>query len=271
MTQQSKAPCYLGNGRILIETFFGAAMIANANDVSITPSLIRFGAWETHISLIMSKIIRPGMRCVDVGAHSGYYALIMAVGVGATGAVEVVEPNPNQIELIFDSLSINGLGHICKIHQVALGRSEARFEIAVPKRYTGSSSRSSSVDFAQCFDTSNIIEVQCKTLDSIVREPIDLIKIDTEGMELEVLSGGQHTLANPNIIVFCEVSMATSAKRDPRAYYQLIAKNHGFNILHIEYSGSLTLLNEEQFLGFDHQYCDMIFVRNLDYLAGLLE
>jgi len=278
MTRPVMTPCYLGNGRILLETYFNAAMIVNANDTSITPSLIRFGVWETHMSVLLQKLVGPGMRCVDVGAHSGYYTLMMCIGVGSSGHVDAIEPNPIQAPLIFDSLSINGLNQICKIHQVALGRIVGKVNMAIPRRYTGSCARNASDgnastgELSHMWDITDIVDVECQTLDKIACGPVDLIKIDTEGMEIEVLNGGRSTLGNENIIVFCEMAMASSVPtRHPQEYWQLLANDLGFMIFHLEYSGELSLLDKEKFFSFDGKLCDMLFVRDIEFLRMRLE
>ena len=43
--------------------------------------------------LAIERILRPGMRCIDVGANYGYYSILMAEAVGPDGFVLACEPN----------------------------------------------------------------------------------------------------------------------------------------------------------------------------------
>ena len=66
------------------------------------------GHWESWITLAIARLVRPGWRCLDVGANHGYYTLIMADGVGPTGNVLAVEPNRKPARLLPLTLSVNG-------------------------------------------------------------------------------------------------------------------------------------------------------------------
>ncbi len=50
------------------------------------------GNYEPQKTLCVEQVIQQGMVAVGVGAHVGYYSLILAKGVGKTGAVYSFEP-----------------------------------------------------------------------------------------------------------------------------------------------------------------------------------
>src|SRR5262245_21336678 len=45
------------------------------------------GHYEPHSVEAIKKILRPGMMCIDAGAHIGFYTCLMASIVGPTGRV----------------------------------------------------------------------------------------------------------------------------------------------------------------------------------------
>ena len=50
------------------------------------------GAYEPVFAAVVAETVRAGNVCYDLGAHIGYYSLVMAVRAGADGAVHAFEP-----------------------------------------------------------------------------------------------------------------------------------------------------------------------------------
>src|SRR5690606_15800512 len=55
---------------------------------------------QRPIALCLKRLLRPGMRVVDVGANIGYVTVISAKLVGPSGSVYAVEPFPNSIAVL---------------------------------------------------------------------------------------------------------------------------------------------------------------------------
>jgi hypothetical protein len=85
---------YLGDHTLLMQTIFGHTMYLDSRDISLTPHLLRQGCWEPDVTRFFLRIVKPGMRVVEVGANVGYYTLLACSLVGPTGRVTAFEANP---------------------------------------------------------------------------------------------------------------------------------------------------------------------------------
>lgn len=149
-------------------------------------------AWETF---------QP-RHFVDVGAHVGTWALTF----GCRGAsVWAFEPNPRIFPLLRSAGILNGLDVSCRqstwaIHQLAVANPVYFYDgiLNVPHSDGGGGSLIG-IDGVE----NHAVEL-CK-LDDVIRRPVDLIKIDVEGLEMSVLRGGIKTIKQhkPRILFEC--------------------------------------------------------------------
>ena len=51
-------------------------------------------SYEPSVTWALVRLIRPGWACVDVGAHLGYFTLLLAHLVGKVGKVFAFEAHP---------------------------------------------------------------------------------------------------------------------------------------------------------------------------------
>lgn len=132
-------------------------------------------------------------RClVDVGAHYGLFSLVFASRPGATAVA--VEPSPSALVVLEHHCGANPDLRIT-VAPVAMGAEPGEMHVAIDVE--GQATRS----------TAGSLAVPVMTLDDLADahgiRP-DALKIDVEGMELEVLLGAAKTLAlRP--VVFLEV------------------------------------------------------------------
>src|SRR5688500_3536521 len=54
---------------------------------------MRAGAYEPAFAAALAGAVRPGDVCYDLGAHIGYYTLLMARIAGPDGVVHAFEPH----------------------------------------------------------------------------------------------------------------------------------------------------------------------------------
>ncbi|NMC63354.1 MAG: FkbM family methyltransferase, partial [SAR324 cluster bacterium] len=130
---------------------------------------------------------------VDVGAHYGYFSML-AASRATRGRVIAIEPVSENLWLLNKNAEDNGFNTI-ETHNVAVSDHDGvvLFHIADASDYCAISEHP---------NTTTIEErtLPCKTLDSILNGcKVDLLKIDTEGHEIEVLRGASRLLrANPH-------------------------------------------------------------------------
>ena len=149
------------------------------------------GYWEMWITQAVARHVKPGMRCIDVGANVGYYTLLLADLVGEQGRVQAWEPQEAVADLIPSSLELNGLR--ADLIPAAAGRAAGTAKLNVPGKFLGSAS----LGKEGC-------AVLVDRLDARTKAPVDFVKIDAEGSEHAVWDGMGGLLAHPSITVLME-------------------------------------------------------------------
>ncbi|WP_433079926.1 FkbM family methyltransferase [Dactylosporangium sp. CA-052675] len=103
---------YIGNGRMLVETAYGATLMVPSDDYGLMPPLVTRGAIEPALTGYLASQLRPGQTFADVGAGIGYFTVLAAQRVGGTGKVIAFEPDPAAAAVLRDNLAANRLtGH----------------------------------------------------------------------------------------------------------------------------------------------------------------
>ena len=159
--------------------------------------LIEQEDWFEKEILFVRRLLRPGMRAVDVGANYGTYTLAMAQAVAPEGRVWAYEPTSATARYLRKTIARNGLANV-EMTQAGLsdrtGSGRLRLE-------------------AQA-ETNRLVpegdgeEVSLTTLDaeSSLRAwgRIDFIKMDAEGGELDIVRGGERFFAEQSPLVMFE-------------------------------------------------------------------
>jgi FkbM family methyltransferase len=151
----------------------------------------KFEEAEWHF---VNRFLKKGMFVVDVGAHHGFYTILCSKKVGVTGKVVAFEPSPGEQRRLSFHLKLNRCKNV-KIEPYALAGQNGKATLFVAKgRYTAFNSLRPP---ALSVPTQEV-EVSTIRLDDYLRilrlEKVDLIKIDTEGAELEILQGAENLL-----------------------------------------------------------------------------
>jgi len=139
--------------------------------------------YETEVTSLICRLLKPGMNVVDLGASSGYYTLMAARLVSPSGQVFAFEPDPLMYRYLHRNVQFNQLRNVhClqtaasnSIGQVKLARDE------IERGYLTSSGKD------------GLLSVDTTTLDAFFGNlgspAIDLIKMDIEGAETAALQG----------------------------------------------------------------------------------
>ncbi len=170
---------------------------------------------------------RSGDIFWDIGAFLGKYTKKLSQGVGPEGRVFAFEPNPQSREQLLEKLAAE---KNVTVLPVALGRQRGSVNFLLSRgrsRVVGDSGHS------------DVAVVRMETGDAIVdvgeaAQP-NLIKIDAEGLELDILQGLRRTLEPPALrAVFIEVHFQLLAERYPTdnvpAEIVELLKSYGFRI-----------------------------------------
>ncbi|HEV2034894.1 MAG TPA: FkbM family methyltransferase [Candidatus Dormibacteraeota bacterium] len=172
-----------------------------------TPALTRLsfslGIYQRDVLEVMRRHVKAGMTAYDVGAHMGYFALVLAKLVGPDGRVLAIEPDPRNLEALRTNLFANGITNV-SVTPAAVADESAEVLFA-----TFPFSSVSHIADSRTPSDARRITVAAITLDSFVYEEGNpapsFIKIDVEGAEARVLSGATQVLRKAAPVVIAEV------------------------------------------------------------------
>lgn len=162
------------------------------------------------VLLALVRHVQVGHVVWDVGANVGLFTFAAAWAAGPNGRVVAVEPDTWLVDLLRRS-SRQAVGAPVDVVPVAVADTDGigRFDIAQRSRAT---SHLRGLRTTQTGGTRQEQHVPMVTLDTLGRyfPPPDVIKIDVEGAELLVLTGGRVILAEVRPLVICEVASSNS-------------------------------------------------------------
>ncbi|MBS1714599.1 MAG: FkbM family methyltransferase [Armatimonadetes bacterium] len=149
------------------------------------------GRFEAAKAKAVQVIVLPGETVWDVGAHRGYFTLVLAEAVGPSGRVYAFEPDPDNLALLRRHVLWNGLRQV-KVMPCALANSEGRLPFQ-----RGSSSLAGKLDLSGDL----FVDVRCPS--SLVTSGEcarpSFVKIDAEGAESDILEGMSPYLDDPRL------------------------------------------------------------------------
>ncbi|WP_322995286.1 FkbM family methyltransferase [Castellaniella sp.] len=156
--------------------------------------------YELEMLRNMASHLQQGDVVLDVGANIGNHSLYLASVAGCR--VEAFEPNPSLCQALQSSIALNGLGDRINVHQAGVAdiQGYAHFSHLDPANLGAQS-----LEVSQ--GTDEIVLVCLDQLD--LPAPIRMIKIDVEGMELQVLSGARQLIEKDSPILYVEAQDET--------------------------------------------------------------
>ena len=149
------------------------------------------GLHEFADMAFVAHLLRPHDLFVDIGANIGAYTVLSAAIAGARGIA--IEPVPTTFRHLMDNVCLNKLQQQTECYNVAIGEQQGVL------RFTSTQDTTNHV-IAENETASEGIEVPVTTLDSMLgeRDPV-CIKVDVEGFETAVVSGGERTFAKHSL------------------------------------------------------------------------
>ncbi|KAA0073026.1 hypothetical protein [Tardiphaga sp. P9-11] len=155
----------LGDGLVGVQTPFGYLVI-NRSNPALQDFLVDGVSPDRGTISVIQEFLEPGDRFVSIGAGAGVLEMAAARRLGDSGSVIICESNSDSAKAIRVAASINRVGHIVDIRDLASGSIAGRAGASDDKH--GNAGR---------------------MLDSIFStgDRIALVKIEMDGGELEVL------------------------------------------------------------------------------------
>jgi FkbM family methyltransferase len=129
---------------------------------------------------LLRLLLREGQTFVDCGANIGIWTIVATSTVGATGRVLAFEPNPVTFSKLSLNVSLSDLKP--KLYNHAVGDRTGEFPFDCNESHNLSRIIVGGGD--------DLLFVHTETLDQVLDgKPVDAVKIDVEGFELNVLQG----------------------------------------------------------------------------------
>ena len=149
----------------------------------IGSSILANKIYEPHVTRQIRTLLADGDVFLDLGANVGYFTMMASAILKTGGKVIAFEPNPQNVQLIYQSL------HFGRVSNVFLHPYAASDMTGILRFVTRGSNGGIVTPHAQ--EQTHVFLVQSVVLDEILAsEPrIDLIKMDTEAHEPAALRG----------------------------------------------------------------------------------
>lgn len=151
------------------------------------------GIYEKEKQKAISKLVKPGMICYDIGAHVGFYSLLFSKLIGNNGYIYAFEPLLRNVELLKKHLKINTIKNV-------------KIITALVSEKLGYTKFDNSNDSFTGKISNKGIKIKTISIDEEINNknisPPNIVKIDVEGHELFVLNGMKKTLILYKPILF---------------------------------------------------------------------
>lgn len=189
--------------QMLVKSRYGY-MLANQHDVWLGQSIIDYGECAEEELWFLRRLIdldNPA-SIVDVGANIGIFTLPLAKMLAQKGITVIAfEPQPFIFRNLCANLALNDIVNV-DVWPFAVGSESSTLYFNRPNY--GAKGNFGGVGMVK-EKTDNTASVPCVTLDHALGEhTIQLLKIDVEGMELEVIKGADRIIKTSRPIIYCE-------------------------------------------------------------------
>jgi len=193
----------------------GYQVCVQKRDTDFGQAIFHSHDYEPHVRRLIREHVREGDVVVDVGANVGCIAFQAAVLVKTSGLVVAVEPNPDNLRLLYAGLLLNGFTNV----RVLPGAASNRTEVI---SLTGGVSNTHVVA-APPPDGGQAVYAQTFVLDEWLGwlSRLDLLKMDLEGYEPQALGGMERLVSRhrPTLLIeFNPRCLVDLHGHDPRGF-----------------------------------------------------
>jgi len=200
----------------------------------ITDIKMALGIWE-HKEKDIIKVKKNDVF-VDVGAYIGIFSIPAAKIVGPNGKVLIFEPDPKNFEVLQKSVELNKFENVVLYNKAVVDR-QKKIKFFLREDSVASTAYFNEEKTLKHFNEVphyllTEIEIDGIDLDSAIFQleltRVDWLKIDAEGVEIDVLNGASKTLDkfSPKIVIEIFDFNYEKVKK--------ILKSKGYNLEHVD-------------------------------------
>ena len=149
-------------------------------------------------SVYGTREIKENEVIIDVGANIGYYSIMLANIVGSNGKIYALEPEPTNYQTLKKNITLNKLENIIEPYQMGASDTNSPRFLYRSKYSNMHSFILPENDILDIKNPKSQIEIKMTNLSDFIsnKEPIDMLRMDIEGYEVEVLLGLQDAIKN---------------------------------------------------------------------------
>ena len=147
--------------------------------------------YEPETFAFFRENVKKGDTVLDIGGHIGLFAVVTARLVGNEGKVFSFEPTPFTRGVLKEVVELNGLSEIVEVRAEAVSSKSGQTVF-----FDTGDSISNANSLVKTERSKVEIPITLTSVDEFVEEKgiqVNCLKIDVEGVELDVLSGARET------------------------------------------------------------------------------
>lgn len=180
---------------------------------------------------VYTRLIRPGMTVLDIGANIGFFTLLFSRLAGEAGRVIAFEPDPDNFRLLRKTMDANKRRNV-DCEQTAVSERDGTLKLFLSEEHRGDHRIFDSGDGRKSIETRTI------SVDGRLgpQGRADFIKMDIQGAEYLALAGMERTMRNsPGLMMLCEFSPALLKKAgsEPGALLEKLL-SYGFTLKYLD-------------------------------------
>ena len=173
-------------------------MLYNKNDIYMGGSLQKYGEFSLAELAVFAELVGPGGLVVEAGANIGAHTVELSRLVGPDGEIHAFEPQRIVFQALCANLALNQCANVFA-RQAAVGDKGGTISVppldpSIRYNFGGVSLR----------NVAHGEEVPLVTLDSLDLPACQLLKVDVEGMEVEVLKGAEQLIQIHRPLMYVE-------------------------------------------------------------------
>jgi len=162
------------------------------------------GNLEVTVQEALRRHLAPDGVLYDIGANLGFFSLLGARLAGSAGRVFAFEPVPANATAVRRHSALNPTMNVTVL-ELAVGARSGRVMLSIPEDASWAYLES----YAPDRDVIAKVEIDVASIDELLDAgriaPPDVVKIDTEGAELQVMRGMERTIVAHRPAIVCEM------------------------------------------------------------------
>lgn len=197
----------------LERNIFGNTMYVDLDDEGISQQLIQGGIHEKQATKVFAEELDTLAReleteptIFEIGGNIGYYTLIEASVLDAP-TIQVVEPEPTNIDLLQKNVRANGFQDLVDVTQGAISSTTGQTELHLSER-----SNCHTIEGRSGSTGGQTMQIETWTGDEFLAEhdidpaDVNVVRMDVEGHEAKIFQGIDAILESPGpTLVFVEL------------------------------------------------------------------